>query len=74
MIIYYYSARAVCSDVTSHCVNIVEVVKSMVKKQDLRFIVPIREDLIEKPFADVITKAALSPRLFKTPRVALAGT
>ena len=70
MIIYYYSARAVCSNVTSHSVNIVEVIK----KQNLRYIVPIREDLIDKPFADVIIKAALSPRLFKSPRVALAGT
>ena len=33
----------------------------------LRFTVLIREDLKVKPFADVITKAALSFRLFKDP-------
>ena len=35
-------------------------------RRGLRFIVLIREDLKVKPFADVITKAALSPHLFKT--------
>ena len=32
-------------------------------RRDLRLIVLIREDLKVKPFADVITKAALSPQL-----------
>ena len=34
-------------------------------RRGLRFIVLIREDWKVKPFADVITKAALSPHLFK---------
>ena len=33
-------------------------------KMGLRFIVLIREALKIEPFADVITKAALSPQLF----------
>ena len=36
-------------------------------RRGLRFIVLIREDEKVKPFADVITKAALSPQLFKDP-------
>ena len=36
-------------------------------RRGLRFIVLIREDQKVKPFADVITKAALSPQLFKDP-------
>ena len=36
-------------------------------RRDLRFIAIIREDLKVKPFADVITKTTLSPRLFKDP-------
>ena len=36
-------------------------------RRDLRFIVLIREDLEAKPLADVITKVALSPQLFKDP-------
>ena len=38
-------------------------------RQGLQFIVLIREDLKVEPFADKITKAALSPQLFKTPGV-----
>ena len=34
----------------------------------MRFIVLIRKDLKVKPFADVITKVALSPHLFKDPK------
>ena len=42
--------------------------------RDLRLIVLIREDLNVLPFADVITKAALSPQLFfKTLNVGSAG-
>ena len=36
-------------------------------RRDLRLIVLIREDLKVLPFADVISKAALSPQLFKDP-------
>ena len=36
-------------------------------KRGLRFIVLIRKDLKVSPFADVITKAALSTQLFKDP-------
>ena len=36
-------------------------------RRDLRFIVLIREELKVLPFADVITKAALSTQLFLTP-------
>ena len=36
-------------------------------RRGLRFIVLIREDQKVKPFADVITKAALSTQLFKDP-------
>ena len=36
-------------------------------RQELRFFVLIREDYKIQPFADVITKAALSSQLFKDP-------
>ena len=36
-------------------------------RQDLRFFVLIREDKKVSPFADVITKEALSSQLFKDP-------
>ena len=36
-------------------------------RRGLRFIVIIREDLKVSPFADVITKAALSTQIFKDP-------
>ena len=38
-------------------------------RRDLRLIVLIREDLKVKPFADDITKAALSTQLFLRPLV-----
>ena len=36
-------------------------------RRGLQFIVLIREDQKVQPFADVITKAAISPQLFKDP-------
>ena len=49
------------SFLTSH----VEILnKEGIVRRGLRFIVLIQENLKVKPFADVVTKEALSPQLF----------
>ena len=44
--------------------NVPQLFTTRVVRQDLRLIVLIREDLKVEPFANVITKAALSTQLF----------
>ena len=62
-----YSFRQVCG-----FFNVPQLFFKVVRR-DLRLIVLIREDLKVQPFADVITKAALSPQLFKTLSVGPVG-
>ena len=56
-----YSLRSVCG-----FFNVPQMFKTRVARRDLRFIVLMQDDLNDQPFANVITKAALSTQL--TPR------
>ena len=49
--------------------NVPQLFATRVMRRDLRLTVLIRKDLKVKPFADDITKAALSTQLFLRPRV-----
>ena len=62
-----YSSRIVCG-----FLNIPQNLYPRAMRRDLRLIVLIREDLKVLSFADVVTKAALSPQLLKILTVGLA--
>ena len=60
-----YSLRIVCG----FLINVPQIFTTRVAGRDLRLIVLMQDDLKVQPFANVITKAALSTRLlFLTPR------
>ena len=60
-----YSLRRVCGFFNFPQIFFITCARAC--ETGLRFIVLIREDQKVKPFADVITKAALSTQLFKDP-------